>query len=192
MKTNYRQFLKTFTQLNDEIVEMILGICESVSYPPSTILSSPGSNNYKAALLTSGACKFYQTSNNGAEIIFNFYIAPAFIPYSATGFFLKTPSQVYCETLTKVEGLELNAEDLLDLANKEPSVYEFLLRIVAQAYQRRQNKEFCFLEKSSKERYLRFMELHPHLIEIVPLKSLASFLQIQPGSLSRIRKELRS
>lgn len=51
-----------------------------------------------------------------------------------------------------------------------------------------------FFEKhlfySPEERYLKFLEEYPHLMNRVPLKHLASFMGVTPVSLSRIRKRV--
>ena len=41
------------------------------------------------------------------------------------------------------------------------------------------------------ERYIRFLEQYPHLVENVPQKYIASFLGMTPVSLSRIRSKLK-
>ncbi len=43
---------------------------------------------------------------------------------------------------------------------------------------------------SARERYVKLLEKYPIYLEQVPLKYLASYLNIQPESLSRIRKKL--
>lgn len=43
----------------------------------------------------------------------------------------------------------------------------------------------------ARERYLRFCRAYPQLLDRVPLKDAASYLGIAPGSVSRIRKELK-
>jgi CRP/FNR family transcriptional regulator, anaerobic regulatory protein len=43
---------------------------------------------------------------------------------------------------------------------------------------------------SPEERYLKFLEEYPHLMNRVPLKHLASFMGVTPVSLSRIRKRV--
>jgi CRP-like cAMP-binding protein len=48
----------------------------------------------------------------------------------------------------------------------------------------------ALLYNSPEERYLRLMKERPKVMERVPLQYIASYLGIQPESLSRIRKRL--
>lgn len=54
-------------------------------------------------------------------------------------------------------------------------------------YNDNRSKELATL--SGKERYRKFIKDYPHILQNVPLQYIASFLGMDPKSLSRIRKE---
>ncbi len=50
---------------------------------------------------------------------------------------------------------------------------------------------FNILKKTPTERYAELLDKHPQLFNIVPLREIASYLQITPVYLSRIRKRIQ-
>jgi hypothetical protein len=44
--------------------------------------------------------------------------------------------------------------------------------------------------QTAEERYLNLLNKHPHIFQRIPLQYIASFLDIEPPSLSRLRKRL--
>lgn len=54
------------------------------------------------------------------------------------------------------------------------------------------NRVKNLLSMSARERYLEFCREYPGLQERVPLKYIASYIGIQAGSISRIRKEIKN
>jgi len=52
-----------------------------------------------------------------------------------------------------------------------------------------QHKHFL-LDLSATERYLQFLEQDKALLQRIPLSYLASYLQVAPETLSRIRKKI--
>ena len=57
-------------------------------------------------------------------------------------------------------------------------------------YIRRTKREIALLTKSATERYKLLLKQHPNLVQEISVKHLASYLGIQPESLSRIRKKI--
>jgi len=180
------------TELDPSLTREILSISQPMIYPPKTILARPGVKCDKAAYIYSGIIKFYYLSNKGEEIILSFRVAPSFITYSFSDFFIKVAGQAYCETITEIKCYEIQSDKLLNLADSNPSIYQFLLKVATKVYLDHQSKELSFFEKSSKERYQDFVKKFSNYIDVIPSKSIASYLNIRPGSLSRIRKNLKS
>lgn len=72
--------------------------------------------------------------------------------------------------------------------NMERFVQEIYLEEVGKLEDR--SRELLLL--SAEERYLFFCREYPSLQKRVPLKYIASYIGIQPGSMSRIRKKLKN
>jgi CRP-like cAMP-binding protein len=69
--------------------------------------------------------------------------------------------------------------------------WEHFGRLVAEyAFYVTLDRAESFLFKTPEERYLKLIEQHPDIFEIIPLYHISSYLGIEAPSLSRIRKRL--
>ena len=59
-----------------------------------------------------------------------------------------------------------------------------------QMYIELERRIFSYQKEKAKERYQQLIEKYPEYIEQIPLQYLASYLNITPRHLSRIRSEL--
>ncbi|UYQ94924.1 cyclic nucleotide-binding domain-containing protein [Chitinophaga horti] len=101
------------------------------------------------------------------------------------------PSSCSLETLTEVEVLEWGKQEV-DFIMKElhhgQEVFWSLMERVMTWVQDNQVDALCL---SAEERYQKLMDEQPEVIRDVPVKYIASFLNIHQDSLSRIRKQTR-
>lgn len=103
-------------------------------------------------------------------------------------FLLRQPSAVYVQALTNCKVLRLHFDHLNRLYAHSINLNK-LGRTVAEAlYIRRTRREIALITLSARERYDHLMATEPAFIQRVPLKFLATFLGINPETLSRIRK----
>ena len=100
------------------------------------------------------------------------------------------PSTLYIEALEDTDVYFIDNQELEKLYAAIPK-FERYFRILAQnrfiALQDRINGE---LSATAEERYLDLLDRYPTLPQRVPQQYIASYLGIQPPSLSRIRKNL--
>jgi len=71
-----------------------------------------------------------------------------------------------------------------------PSLNEYLAIVLERSWQLEKQRLLERTTLSAEERYLQLLNNRPALIKNYSLKHIASYLGIQPGSLSRIRKDL--
>jgi len=74
---------------------------------------------------------------------------------------------------------------------KEVPKFERLFRILIEnSLVANQQRLIQNLSLTAEERYLRFMEKYPFILECAPLHSIASYLGITPEFLSKIRRRI--
>lgn len=151
-----------------------------------TILLSAGEVAQSAYFIMSGAMRHY-TQRNTEQFTKNLMRGPSFMLPSLTSFFLEIPSINYCESLTALEVIKWKRKDLMQFATDHPPMYKFLLRAVVNAFRKKEVKEIEFNTQSAEQRYQKFLQTHPNLINEVPIQYVASFLGVRPETLSRIR-----
>ncbi len=121
------------------------------------------------------------------EISLDFIFASQFVS-SYSSFLQQTPSKVNIQALADTQTFRLSHEKLYAFYNVSHKA-ERVGRIIAeQAYIRKTNREIAFLKLTAKERYEQLLEQNPGLVQHIPVKYLASYLGIEPESLSRIRR----
>jgi CRP-like cAMP-binding protein len=103
--------------------------------------------------------------------------------------FLKSsPSEIFVETIEASELLLLEKNNLYQLYEQVPK-FEKMGRILAEnAYLGIKQKTKILTTLSSKERYLQLMDERPKVFERIPQQYIASYLNLTPQSLSRIRR----
>lgn len=99
-------------------------------------------------------------------------------------------SRYYIEAILKTEVFLFENADMNQLFD-EVHLFERYIRLMLESafIQVIQEKADRIL-LSAEEQYLQLIDTHPELIGAVPLKQIASYLNIEPGSLSRIRRRI--
>ena len=90
-------------------------------------------------------------------------------------------SEIYCLSVSKLK----------DLAKNNPEVSGQIAQSTEQVFYTAYKRLISFYIQSPKERYDNLLEKCPRIFEIFDLKDIASFLNITPIYLSRIRKKMK-
>lgn len=179
------------TRLNKDEVEELLTLGVDKKIKKKKKLARPERIVNKAYFLKSGIIRHYVVRDN-QEFTKNLIKGPRFMLPSLTNFFLNTPSQIYCESLTELEVIEWSREELFHFADNHIKFYKFLLQAVVKAFHGKEVKEIALNQLDAKQRYLNFLEDFPNLVNEIPIQYIASYLGIRPETLSRIRAKLIS
>jgi CRP-like cAMP-binding protein len=105
-------------------------------------------------------------------------------------FLSEKPSKQNIEALEKTEILLLQKKDLEKLYETYPKFERFGRLMAENAYLGVRKKNENLVNLSPEDRYLKLVKERPKVIERVAQHYIASFLGIQPQSLSRIRKRI--
>ncbi len=100
------------------------------------------------------------------------------------------PSKQNIETLENSELLLLPAKALQQLFVEIPKFERFGRLMAENAFLGIKQRSEMLENLSAEERYLKLMQERPKVFERIPQHYIASYLGIQPPSLSRIRKKL--
>lgn len=97
------------------------------------------------------------------------------------------PSQMFLETLEPAILLSLR-QDKMQQALSELSFGERLGRLILTAmYVKKDERRYARASKSVRERFLDYLAHHPHMLQRIPQKYLASYLNIKPETFSRMK-----
>lgn len=105
-------------------------------------------------------------------------------------FYTEKPSKLYIEAVEPSFVLQISHEDLLYLYVNYPKFDRNFRIIVEQKYIGYQYRILQNISSTGEERYVRFLNDYPHLINRLPNTQIASYIGVTPEFLSKIRKKL--
>jgi CRP-like cAMP-binding protein len=182
------QYISQFVRLSQEDISAIMETTRIRMFKKGTILLREGQMANLCYFNLKGCVRQYYLLN-GLEKTTNFYtegepIAPN------EGSAKNQPSRFY---LACVEDCLLSVgspEDETRFFQKFPK-FEAICRAVLEEQLLKSQENFAaFMINTPEERYLALLQERPDLLDRVPQYQLASYLGIQPESLSRIRKRI--
>lgn len=180
-------FISKYVSLTEEETNAIGSLDLFRSVKKGTILLQEGQKSKDSYFVLKGCVRTYYVVD-GEERTTAFYTElDALTPHCVT---TKTPSEYYIscveDTILSVSNADMEAE----INSKFPK-FETMCRMLAEELLAKQRIDFdAFKTSSPEQRYLNLLEKRPDLIQRVPQHQLASYLGIQPQSLSRLRARI--
>lgn len=177
------------TQLSDVERELCIQYFEPVLYPKNRVIEEEGKVPQYLYFVVSGFVRLFHYNDKGDEVTTHINCPPGFIT-SYSNFTNQTRSDENLECITECELLRITKTDLDLLTQKSPAFkdFSFLVFQKSLSYNEKRAKELATL--TAEKRYLKLMTEYPELLHNVPMQYIASFLGMNPKSLSRIRKQI--
>lgn len=139
--------------------------------------------------IVSGAVRNYHEDQNGQEITTDIGVGPRYLT-SYNHFVQRTVSNENLQCITDCEVLRINRDDVDASAQEGDTQIKYTVQILEQALERNKQRIIDITTLSAEDRYLKLMKEHPEIIKHIPIKYIASYLGLNPGSLSRIRSTI--
>lgn len=182
-------YLKKFGSLSAEDVDIVLSKLEMVTVAKGSYLSETGKVSRKMAFLTKGILRIGLYDDNDKDVTRLFVMEENFA-VDVDSFMNARPSHVFFQAMTDCEAIVLSQESFIELSNIIGQWSGMFSRISSGLLAKKLSLSNDMLHLDGRLRYLRFLNVYPGLANQVPLSTLASYLGIDPSSLSRIRKHL--
>jgi len=100
------------------------------------------------------------------------------------------PSSYQLETITDTVLWSVSFNDL-QIIYTDTAIGNTIGRLASEdLFIKKSKRELSLLTESAEERYLNLFTEQPHLLQLIPLKYIASYIGITPQALSRIRKRI--
>jgi len=179
---------KRFT-LSDWEKDLCIQYFEPVLYPKNSILEEEGKVPGYLYLVISGFVRLFHYNDKNDEVTTHINCPPGFIT-SYSNFVNQKKSDEILECITECELLRITKSDLEELIQQSPAFRDFSILVFQQSlyYNETRSKELATL--TAEQRYLKLLEEQPEVLQNVPMQYIASFLGMNPKSLSRIRKQI--
>lgn len=181
-------FIAQEMPLTKEEMEGVDELIPVRSYPKGAVLLEAGMVSRDCYFILQGCVRSYQLVE-GNDRTTSFFVEGDPVA-SLLSYTTQTPANHYLECVEDSVLAVLNYEKEKVLYARFPK-FEALCRNNIEVEFGKQQVIFQhYLTKNPEERYLLLLETRPELLNRVPQYHLASFLGVQPESLSRIRKRI--
>lgn len=113
------------------------------------------------------------------------------IIYSEISFITRQPSPVIIETIEPTALISIKYDDLQQLFKDMPQLERLARLLFTDLFIKKDKRDFLYLSKTTRERFLDYVQSHSHILQRVPQKYIASYLDIKPETFSRLKHLLR-
>ncbi|HTE09128.1 MAG TPA: Crp/Fnr family transcriptional regulator [Flavitalea sp.] len=185
-----REYLSRFIELTEEDLEEIGSIAELRTYDKKVRLVNVGEQEQYFNFIVKGlARKFFCRGEE--EIITQLAVEGELISSSVS--FLSGDESLYIvETIEPTTFLSFSKTNIENLYEKDRKWQRLGRLIITDLFLQKENWDLERMLYSTQERFVRFVSTHSNLFQRVPQKYLASYLNIQPETFSRLKHLLRT
>lgn len=184
MLAELRQIIRNIYPLEDDLLHVLFQEIDTFEYPARYKLVREGSCVDKIFLVKKGALRSYYLKD-GNEITTWFTFENEFIT-SFYSLISNTPSTEIIELLEDSVLYALSFQSLDKLTHKYPEINHLYRRVLELNFIK-QEKKLGEKFGSASEKYNDLISHYPEILQRVPLGFVASYLDITPSTLSRIR-----
>ncbi|HAS39530.1 MAG TPA: Crp/Fnr family transcriptional regulator [Microscillaceae bacterium] len=182
-------YVRLLTDIPPSDQEYCRQLFEPVYAPKNTLLETEGTVHKYHNFIVSGFIRNYHLDDEQREVTIDINDGPRFFT-SYNHFIHQTISNENLHCITDCKLLRISREDASKATDLGITSQEYSEKILQYYLESNKQRIIDLTTLTAKERYLKLMRNHPMIIQNVPLIYIASYLGINPGSLSRIRQEL--
>jgi CRP-like cAMP-binding protein len=180
-----RQFISQHIELSEEEFQRLASKLHLVSFDKKTRLMEIGEVSTTFYFVLKGISRRY--FHRGKQEVITHLIKEGGMMGSVISFLTGEPSRYILETIEPVTAYSLSKKDLDELYSIDKKWEKFGRKIITAFFLQVENQILDNIRYSTKERFINFMKHNPELVLRVPQKYLASYLEIQPETFSRLK-----
>lgn len=102
--------------------------------------------------------------------------------------YLRQPTNMYIEAIENTDCIAFHYDDIQQMYAQDAQAQQHGRMILEEVMLKIAERNRSLVQYSAEERYEHLLQSRPHLLQRVPLYMIASYLNISPEHLSRIRR----
>jgi CRP-like cAMP-binding protein len=175
--------------LPDERIDEFFSIGNDKSINTSECFISIGETPLKIAYVINGLFRYVYINGKGDEFTKAIITENSFIS-SYSAMIMGKPSYFSIEALENSQIFEISWSEFNKLKENDIFWVKFLLKFIERGYIIKEKRERDLLLLDAETRYKNFLIEFPGMNQRIKQRIIASYLGIQPETLSRIRKKI--
>lgn len=183
-------YLNKFIKLTDEeFQEQIVPYVKIRKFgKKETVISAGEVENYFNFILKGLVRKYYQkgTEEINTQISFEGHII-----HSQESFHSRTISEYFIETIEPTTFVSISFDDLEKIYASSTKLEHLGRLVITSTMVLKDRWQMQLVKLTPRERFVHFVNKNPELVQRVPQKYLASYLNIKPETFSRFKHLLR-
>jgi CRP-like cAMP-binding protein len=182
-------YLQRFVEISREEFDQLSPFLELRVFDKKTVILQQGEVDNYANIVMKGMIRKYIISRRGEATLQ--LATEGHIVQSEVSFHTRKPSDVILETLEATVLIAIRHDHMQEALEKIPGAEKLARAIVTSMFIKKDMRYFEQLKMTTRERFLAYVQNHPHMMQRVPQKILASYLSIKPETFSRLKHLLR-
>jgi CRP-like cAMP-binding protein len=179
-------FLNKFIPLSlDEYNELILPCTTKRHFDKKSVITTAGEVENYINFIDAGLMrKYYKKANEEVNTQISY---EGHIIHSQESFHSRTPSEYSIETIEPTQLTSITYECLEKIYSSSEKMQRLGRLVITATMVLKDKWQSQLVKLSPRERFISFVTRHPELMQRVPQKYLASYLNIKPETFSRFK-----
>ena len=183
------QYISKYADLTDEDLNLIRPRIEVREFSKRQLLIDAGETEQYLNLLVKGVLRKY--FYKGREEVITHLAKEGDLICASVSFFSGQPSQYAIEALEPVTVYSISRENLEELYGLSPRIARIARLVITNLYLEKERWEQDHIQYDIRQRFVNFVHNNADLIQRVPQKYIASYLNIKPETFSRLKHLLK-
>ena len=179
-----------FGNLNNQQIDLIKSKAIDQDFSKDAYFSEAGKISRQIGFIVEGIVRVCYYDKKGEEIT-KYFIDENNLVVDIESFNSGVCSSAYVQAVTDCRLIIFNKKDWQELLDTIIGWEVIVHKIISKALIQKVERRSPLVTEDATERYLKFLEIYPNVVNRVPLSYVASYLGITQSSLSRIRKNIQ-
>ncbi|MEO7922372.1 MAG: Crp/Fnr family transcriptional regulator [Chitinophagaceae bacterium] len=188
---SFREYLNKFTDLTEaEFDQQLLPVCKVRRFGKKEILTKEGEVENHFNFIAKGLIRKYY--RKGSHEINTQISIEGHLIVSQESFHSRLPSEYFIETIEPSTVVSITHDDLEKVYSSSHRMEHLARLLITYAMVIKDRWQMQLVKMTPRERFLNFVTRNPQLVQRVPQKFLASYLNIKPETFSRFKHLIRA
>ncbi|HLX93998.1 MAG TPA: Crp/Fnr family transcriptional regulator [Puia sp.] len=185
MSSVLKKFVAKYIKLSEDDFNALSSMVEVRNFEKHENIIVPGQTEKYINLVVKGLVRKYFIKGIEEKVT---YIAKENFLINSMGSFLSESPSIYClEAIEPTTLLSITKKNLENLYDTHHSIERLSRLVLTSLFIQKERQEYNQVKMSVRERFVQFMENNADLLQRVPQKYLASYLNIKPETFSRMK-----